>query len=128
MGYSTDFTGRITVKPTLNADLQTKINKFCEERHDSNTDVYAGFPGFWCDLMVTSDEEASYIWWNGNEKSYDMAAWMRVVIDNFLAAKGFTCNGEMEAQGEENSDRWLLKVTDNKVTTHQADHIEYKTR
>lgn len=100
-----------------------------------------GQPGLWCQWAVADD--GSYIEWDHGEKFYNSAEWMAYLIDHFLrpGAKAsmdlvapvateeavaaderftnftfdHTLNGEIEAQGEDPSDRWLLIVENNKV-------------
>lgn len=72
-------------------------------------------PGLWCQWEIS--EDGKYIQWDGNEKFYNSVEWMKYIIDNFL--NGYVCHGQIEAQGEEFSDHWMLVVKDNAV--------EYKT-
>lgn len=89
-----------------------------------------GQPGFWCQWVPNEDGTA--IEWNGGEKFYDAETWMAYLIDHFLrpgAEAGrcgdpqferfsfdHTAEGEIEAQGEEIEDKWLLRVEANKVS------------
>lgn len=91
-------------------------------------------PGLWCQWTPTEDGAA--IEWDGREKFYESEAWMIYIIDHFLkpgaeASKtddpqfaSFTfdhvVNGTIEAQGEDNDDKWRLVVEDNVVRTQQA--------
>lgn len=83
-----------------------------------------GQPGLWCKWVPTEDGTA--IEWNGVEKFYDSEEWMRYIINHFLSkdhfAKlpfltGHTLNGTILAQGESITDRWMLQVVDNAVTS-----------
>lgn len=118
MGYTTDFEGIITITPPASQELVKKVNEFCEERHGGNTEVFKGFPGFWCDYVVSDD--GTEITWNGSEKSYYMEKWLPLLIEKFFAPAGHTLNGNMKAQGEDASDMWLLLCEDNKVSTKHA--------
>lgn len=91
-------------------------------------------PGLWCKWEPADD--GHLIRWNGAEKFYDSEEWMRFLIDNLLSEKGreyvekchsgdsrlnqFTfnhvCNGIIEAEGEDEDDKWLLIVKDNVVS------------
>ena len=88
-----------------------------------------GQPGLWCQWVPTDDGNA--IEWDQSEKFYDSAAWMKYLIEHFvgqdpLAQKelpfltGHTCNGEIEAQGEDSGDLWKLIVKDNRVSVARA--------
>ncbi|MFJ8677316.1 hypothetical protein [Streptomyces sp. NPDC093589] len=106
LGYTTDFTGTVTVAPPLNADEIAYLRKFADTRRmarergpyfvdgtgplgqGNDPDVVdgnrppAGQPGLWCEWVPTDD--GAGIEWSGTEKFYDADAWMRYVIDHFL--------------------------------------------
>ena len=106
MGYTTDFTGQISIDPPLNEKEIEYINQFNETRrmrrtngpyfvggggmfgqdHDSDIQDYnrppEGQPGLWCKWMAT--EDGKFIEWDGAEKFYDAAEWMQYIIDHFL--------------------------------------------
>lgn len=91
-------------------------------------------PGLWCKWEPA--DEGHVIQWNQAEKFYDSEEWMRYLIDTFMTEKGrkyvaenhsgddrlnsFTfnhvCNGMIQAQGEDETDRWILIVKDNEVS------------
>lgn len=83
-----------------------------------------GQPGLWCQWRAT--EDGQFIEWDGGEKFYDSPEWMKYIIEHFLGRNpkakpvlgfltGHTLNGEIEAQGEERDDRWMLIVENNVV-------------
>lgn len=115
MGYTTEFRGTINLEPVLTAAQVAELETFAEERHGGNVDVYAGFPGFWCQWIPTND--GAGIEWDGNEKFYHGEEWMKLIIDRFLKPWGIVGNGLILAQGEEIDDRWELIVKDNVVST-----------
>ena len=112
MGYTTEFSGAISISPSLSSKKVAQVNSFCEERHGGNTDLHPGMPGSWCDYIVSDD--GRFICWNGNEKSYFMEKWLPFLIQKFFA--GHKLNGRLEAQGESHSDRWVLEVNNNVVS------------
>lgn len=155
MGYTTYFDGEISIEPPLDAEEVAYLQKFSDTRRmdrkkgpyfvggtgmfgqgndpdilDSNRPP-KGQPGLWCKWTVSDDGRA--ITWNGAEKFYASAEWMKYIIDHFLkpdchASKfngmafikaNHTCNGVIEAQGEESSDRWDIVVENNVVYTRQ---------
>jgi len=94
-------------------------------------------PGLWCQWIPTEDGKA--IEWNETEKFYHSAEWMWYLIQNFLKPESFakirfpkqfaflrghTCNGDIEAQGEDSGDRWNLIVKDNEVFV-EAGHMVF---
>jgi hypothetical protein len=153
MGYTTTFEGVIHVEPPLNEQEVSYLQRFSESRRmnrrngpyfidpeDENRGIWdvaedvidhneppRGQPGLWCGWTVSND--GKYVLWDGGEKFYYSAKWMKYLIDHFLMHRalgmgaseleGFTfnhtLNGTIEAQGEEASDRWLLIVEDNVV-------------
>lgn len=88
-----------------------------------------GQPGLWVHWVPS--EDGAQIGWDQGEKFYYGAEWMKYLIDHFLKpgalaqASGdpqfadftfdHTVNGEIEAEGEEPDDRWILRVRDNVV-------------
>lgn len=88
-----------------------------------------GQPGLWCQWTPT--EDGTGIEWDGGEKFYNAEEWMAYIIDHFLkpdaVAKtvlpflqaNHVLNGEIDAQGEEDDDKWRLIVRNNTVTTTQ---------
>jgi hypothetical protein len=103
MGYTTEFTGFVTIEPPLNRHEVAYINRFADSRRfarhsgpyqveggnyrDSDTIEYnqaaPGQPGLWCDWTVSDDGTA--IGWDGTEKFSHSVEWMRYLIDTFLS-------------------------------------------
>ena len=90
-------------------------------------------PGLWLQWVPSNDGQD--LEWDGGEKFYYAAEWMKYVVEKLLAPSAeeylkahidedprlafFThdhvLNGVIEAQGEETDDAWLLSVDRNKV-------------
>lgn len=70
-------------------------------------------PTLWCQWIPTEDSLA--IEWDQGEKFYESAEWIKYLIDNVLAPKGYILNGIVEAQGEDSDDRWDIVIVDNQV-------------
>lgn len=88
-------------------------------------------PGLWCQWAPADD--GTFLEWDGGEKFYNSAEWMKFIIENLLSEKAkpylekhgnedprlhyFTANhvlnGEISAEGEDSDDRWTLVVKDN---------------
>jgi hypothetical protein len=88
-----------------------------------------GQPGLWCGWIPS--EDGKYIEWDGGEKFYESEAWMAYIIRHFIGSdpiakpklkflQGHVCNGEIEAQGEDRGDHWMLIVKDNKVSVAEG--------
>ena len=75
-------------------------------------------PGLWCQWVPT--REGRGIEWNGSEKFYNYVEWLQYIINRFLAPWGYTLTGEVNWEGEDNSDMGKIIVKDNKITTKVA--------
>lgn len=106
MGYSTDFSGSVTVSPPLNQQEIDYLNKFSETRrmnrnegdyfvdgsgdfgqgHDADVIDHnsppPGQPGLWCQWEAI--DGGTEISWDGGEKFYEAAAWMEYIIEHFV--------------------------------------------
>lgn len=56
MDYTTTFNGSFTISPALPAKVISKINAFCEERHEGKTSTEVG--EIWCNWEVSEDGES----------------------------------------------------------------------
>jgi hypothetical protein len=107
MGYTTEFSGSVSINPPLNEAEIAFLNKFAEVRHmdrikgpyfvdgsdsfgqghDGDIRDYnrpgIGQPGLWCQWIPT--EDGTEIEWDGGEKFYEATAWMEYIIDHFLS-------------------------------------------
>lgn len=117
MGYTTTFSGKVSIVPPASAGLTAEVNAFCEGDHRDSS----GFNEYY-DLEVSHD--GTSIHWTGAEKSYEMDSKMRKLIDKFFKPNGHVLNGTMEAQGEESNDRWALVVKDN-VVSRKSGRVVY---
>lgn len=116
MGYSTEFEGAISIEPPLDLPLYQKLNDFADEDDRRATD---GRPDSYCQWTPTKD--GTGLKWDGNEKFYLSAEWMKYLVDKVIAPTGRTCNGTLLAQGDEVGDVWHLIVENNKVFTRKID-------
>lgn len=149
MGYTTDFDGSFTVTPTLTEDDRVFLEKFSRTRRmarnvgpeygvdgefyvfgkgwagqDSDETIIdynrppRTQPGLWCQWVPT--EDGNEIEWDGGEKFYDYVEWLEYLIEKILAPRGYTLNGTVFWQGEEDSDRGKIVATNNVVKTKRA--------
>ncbi len=160
MGYTTTFKGSIKIDPPLNTEEIAFLKKFNETRrmHRSKGPYYVdntgfagqdeasdvinynappnGQPGLWCQWRPSDDGQC--IEWDGNEKFYQSAEWMKYIIEHFLRPNaiaspslpflsGHVCSGTIYAQGEDSADRWKLVVDNNTVKIAQARSLSYET-
>lgn len=118
MGYTTDFSGEFKLDKPLTIKQKNTLDEFADERHGGNTEVYDGFPGFWCQWVPNS--EGTALQWDGGEKFYDYVEWLEFLIKNFIEPWGLKLNGEVKWFGEERDDIGLIIVNNNKVTTSKG--------
>lgn len=129
MGYTTTFTGSVTVDPPLNAEEIAFLQEFAATRHEGRS---CDTPGIWCKWVPSDD--GSTIAWNGLEKFYQSSEWMQYLIDRFLAApkgrkpkrrgpvgltRNHVLNGSFTATGQDGA-VWTIDVTDNAVVTTEV--------
>lgn len=106
MGYTTEFSGKVTITPPLNETEIKYLKEFANSRrmdrengpyyvwgtesfgqgHDADVKDYnsppKGQPGLWCQWVPTDDGQ--YLEWDGNEKFYSSSQWMIYIIQHFL--------------------------------------------
>ena len=72
-------------------------------------------PGLWCRWIPT--QESTGIVWDGIEMFYCYVEWLEYLIECFLEPWGYTLEGQIQWQGEEEEDRGILSVKNNQVST-----------
>jgi hypothetical protein len=105
MGYTTDFIGRVDIEPPLNEHEVMYLSAFAKTRHcerpggmyavsgnpyageeglttDRMNALPLGMPGYWCDWEPCWD--GCCLSFNGDEKFYSPAPWLRFLIAHFL--------------------------------------------
>ncbi len=110
MGYTTEFSGQIGITPPLSPEQIAKFKQLADTRHE-----HVAAPSYYCQWEVS----ATAIEWDGGEKFYGSEEWMALIV-SALAAAGHTCNGTIDADGEESGDLWRLVVTNNVVSVEEA--------
>lgn len=129
MGYTTEFTGTVSVTPPLNPDEISYLRSFCETRRmrrakgpyyvggggfwgqasEDDIDDYneppPGQPGLWCQWIPINDDGTD-IGWDGGEKFYNAEEWMRYLIEHFLAEPA-------HARGSEQDERFARFTFDH---------------
>lgn len=156
MGYTTEFTNSVAIEPPLNEHEISFLQDFNESRRmdrakgplyvqgstgwsPKDKDVRDGNrppadqPGLWCQWVPTDD--GAELEWDGGEKFYNPAEWMKYLVENLLAPtarqyisdhydederlRHFTANhmvnGTIYAQGEDPEDHYAIVVANNKV-------------
>lgn len=111
MGYSTTFKGEIRFNRPLTSDEAAEVTNLCTQRHDDYAAIM--LPSIHCDWELTPDRQG--LRWNGSEKSYEMDAWLELIISHMLDEWDVIANGTVDAQGQHPDDVWRLHVEDNFV-------------
>lgn len=117
MGYSTEFKGKLKFTKELTASQLSKVKTFmgqdCREHPEWNAKDLT-----WINLELLDDY--SGIQWDDSEKAYDMPEKINMIIRQMqLVNKEFGLSGQLLAQGEDMSDRWLLVMVDNVATVQE---------
>ncbi len=110
MGYTTNFKGKFKLNKTLSLEDYRWLANFAEERHEDPK-----YPGIWCQWVPS--EDGNYIQWDEGEKFYEYTEWLQWLIANFFQPKGYTLEGVVDWEGEEQGDVGKIIVKDNKVAT-----------
>jgi hypothetical protein len=113
MGYSTEFLGELKFNTKLTigqiADLSNFLGEDCREHPEwGRTDMT------YIDLKFLSD--FSGIKWDGSEKTYDLTEKVNLIIEEMQKLyPEFGLSGQIVAQGEDLTDRWVLAIQDGKA-------------
>ena len=86
-------------------------------------------PSLYCDLTIVHDAAAncSYLGWNGNEKPYRIADWIRLLAE-WLVLKGYTLDGRLFAQVEYGLCFYYITVRDADVNIEDFEpEVMYQT-
>lgn len=76
-------------------------------------------PGLWCKWII----EDKKLVWNGCEKFYYYVEWLQYMINKFFTPWGITLNGEIEWQGDDNSDLGKIVVENNVITIKKGKKV-----
>lgn len=135
MGYSTYFGGYVELDKPVDDEtllLLEQLNDYSASAELFENGTFPPIPNLdgWCDWgfikpyrkPITEELYREYrtrIYHLGNEKFYDYVEWMVYVVD-WLASRGYVCNGTLDWSGEESDDHGWIYVKDNVVTSDEA--------
>lgn len=119
MGYTTTFVGQVSIQPPLSLEDYQELKQLaeCEPGKVEEDESLPVPPDTYCQWVPTPQGDA--LKWDHEEKFYDSVEWMTYITAK-LAARGYVCNGEIRASGEESGDLWTLVVKDNSVSRREA--------
>jgi len=145
MGYTTNFTGKFNITPSLLPEDNTFLNNFASTRRvarnlgpeygiegefcvedggwaDNTVINYnrppSTQPGLYCQWIPTEDGTA--LVWDGNEKFYNYVEWLRYLIDTILAPRGYILSGDCVWEGESSDDMGKISVDNNVITVKKG--------
>ena len=111
MGYSTDFTGILWFTSEPSVAQLTKLKTLFDEDCRDHPEWESGEAGY-IDLEITNDFKG--IKWNGAEKTRGLVDSVNIILSEMKKLfPNFGLSGEMEAQGEEGSDQWILCISES---------------
>ena len=146
MGYTTEYSGSITLNKKLDDETFSFLSKLASTRRmkrklgpeygvegeyfvDGEGDFgQTDTPDVVDHNTPPSTQPGLWCNWEPNNDRINIEGnggekWMDYILNNILAPKGYIGNGTIEAQGEETSDHWWLNVHNNLVTTVSMTHM-----
>ncbi len=122
MGYDVYYNGEISVTPTLTESdagvLRAAINR--EDTEETRV-LFAAIAAslepdlpHYAGLLVIS-EDREYILPEQDESRHGFRLWLRLLIEHYLAPRGYVLHGEVTWEGEERDDCGTVFVKDNQV-------------
>lgn len=73
-------------------------------------------PSLWLGWEIVPGNEYYELVWDGTEKFYDYAEWLKYLLTTFFIPKGIILHGIIEWEGEDWGDLGRLKVVNNVLT------------
>ena len=113
MGYTTTFKGTLRFATEPTAPQLAFINAICGEDCRAHPEWDAGGLTY-MDLAITKDFGG--LAWDGSEKTYDLTEKVNLLTRLVRAEwPDFALRGELEAQGEDATDAWVLRVDEDGI-------------
>lgn len=110
MGYTTKFTGVISLSRPLNIAEALEILEISEDsdvaKQRANLNSY---------MQWVPDETMTAIVWDGNEKFYGYTEAL-IWLCGWLLQRGIFSNGQLQWSGEDAGDQGILRVVDGVVS------------
>ena len=116
MGYTTAFEGSLTITPELTPEDWAYY--YVHYRGRTKGREYPLTPDSYCDWVVPHEARDTFRW-DGSEKFYNWGDWIRYLIAEFFAPRGYALNGEMKWRGKDALDVGRITVKNN--------HLDLKT-
>lgn len=71
-------------------------------------------PSLWCSFELKGSDQLVLL----DGKNYEYIAWLEFLIYHLLKPRGYTLNGYIEFDGEDDNDNGCIQITDNVVAVH----------
>jgi len=97
MSYKIYYNGSFAVSPPVPKETRKRINR------------YGDSDNHW--IMV----DDTFLQWDGNTDFEDPTTPLQELIDNIFAPNGFTVEGEVRWQGDDDLDRGRISIKNNKI-------------
>lgn len=111
MGYTTTFEGELLFPADVTLRCIALVKSLCNIENPSR-DWQS-----WNYMALQINADLSGIEWSGGEKWYYPCEAVNYLIDAVRKVfPEFTLTGEMQAQGEDFADRWILRMVDGRAT------------
>ena len=108
MGYSTEFEGAFTIERELTGP---ELIALAAARQESEG------PGGYCQWVL----KGGSLQWDQEEKFRDYIEWLSHLVEEFFIPRRIGISGSVTWQGEESSDRGVLKVVNGEVVAFSVD-------
>ncbi len=76
-----------------------------------------GQPGLWCQWCIDLDNE---LCWDGDEKFENYIQWLAYLMNHFLIPWGYNLNGEVNWEGEDNTDFGIMILENNQLSVREG--------
>lgn len=115
MGYSTQFSGKLTFTNQLTGAQLYKLSQYLGQ--DCREHPEWGAPHLtYIDLKITNEVDG--LEWDGSEKTYNLPEIVNLLTTEMRKQfPDFALDGYLLAQGEEIEDRWMLKMQNGEAVS-----------
>jgi len=117
MGYSTWFTGKFYLNKKLDDDITDILHKLSEGISDLKDT-----PRGRCQWITCNQNSIIF---DGGEKCYYYVDWLHYLVDKILKPKNYVLHGTMVWIAENDIDKGLIVISNNKITIAGTPRIHH---
>lgn len=122
MGYGVYYDGEVTITPALTeSDAAVLRAAMKREETQETRALFASIAAspepdlpYHADLLEISEDRDCLIP-EEDESRYGVRMWLKLVVEHYLAPRGYVLNGEITWEGEDRDDSGTIFVKDNQV-------------